>query len=132
MASLNLEPDTPAHPVENVIPLIRPAIHLLQNTQKHSQNVKNEKCTAGYFASLFRISGLFFTFCILRQDWHLHKKSKNYVVNFFVALIKQEICMKYKKCIVSVSYFMVCFAKTHAKYPRNAKYKKSITSLRSL
>ncbi len=32
--------------------------------------------------------------------------------------IKHEICMKYEKCLVSVLYFMVCFAKTLAKYPR--------------
>ncbi len=29
--------------------------------------------------------------------------------------MKHKICMKYEKCIVSVSYFVVCFAKTLAK-----------------
>ncbi len=35
-----------------------------------------------------------------------------------------EIQMKYEKCIVDISYFEMCFAKTLAKYPRNAKYTK--------
>ncbi len=32
--------------------------------------------------------------------------------------------MKYEKCIVDVSYFVVCFAETLVKYPQNAKYDK--------
>ncbi len=36
--------------------------------------------------------------------------------------------MKYEK-FVSVLYFVVCFAKTFAKYPQNAKYKKCIAGL---
>ncbi len=51
------------------------------------------------------------------------------MVYFFVALIKQEIRMKCEKCIVSVSYFVACFAKTFAKYPQNAKYEKCIAGL---
>ncbi len=43
---------------------------------------------------------------------------------FFAALMKHEIRMKYEKCLVSVSYFVVCFAKTHAKYPWHVKYEK--------
>ncbi len=46
-------------------------------------------------------------------------------VKGFVALIKHEICMKYEKCIASVSYFVVCFAK----YLRNAKYEKRVAGL---
>ncbi len=38
--------------------------------------------------------------------------------------------MKYKKCIVSVSYFVMCFAKTFAKYPQNVKYEKCIAPYR--
>ncbi len=38
--------------------------------------------------------------------------------------------MKYKKCIVSVLYFVVYFAKTF--YPRNVKYNKCITGLKIL
>ncbi len=37
--------------------------------------------------------------------------------------------MKYKKCIVSVSYFVVCFAKAYAKYLWNAKYESCIAGL---
>ncbi len=50
------------------------------------------------------------------------EKSKDFVVYFFVALIKLKIRVKYEKCIVSVPYFVVCFAKTFTKYLQNAKY----------
>ncbi len=43
-----------------------------------------------------------------------------------MASVKHEICVKYEKCIVSVSYFVVCFAKTFVKYPQNAKYETCI------
>ncbi len=52
------------------------------------------------------------------------------MVYIFPALIKHEIRMKFEKCIVSVSYFVVCFAKTLAKYARNAKYEKCIAGLK--
>ncbi len=39
--------------------------------------------------------------------------------------------MKCEKCIVSVSYSVVCFVKTFTKYTRNAKYEKCIASLRT-
>ncbi len=52
------------------------------------------------------------------QGQHSHENSKDFVVYFFTALIKHEICMIYKKCIVSVSYFMACFMKTFAKYEK--------------
>ncbi len=46
---------------------LRPAIHLSQNMQKWAQTVKNEKCIAGCFASLFThftpLFSLFATFC---------------------------------------------------------------------
>ncbi len=48
------------------------------------------------------------------------------MVYFFTALIKHEIRMKYEKCIASVSYFVVYFAKLL----RNANYEKYIASLR--
>ncbi len=48
------------------------------------------------------------------------------MVCFFVALIKHDIRMKCKKCIMGVSYFLVCFAKTFA-IPM--KYEKCIASL---
>ncbi len=37
--------------------------------------------------------------------------------------------MKYEKCIVGDLYFVVCFAKTFAKYLQSAKYDKCIASL---
>ncbi len=54
----------------------------------------------------------------------------DFVVYFFAALIKHEIHVKYEKCMASVSYFVVCFAKTVAKYPQNEKYEKYIAGLR--
>ncbi len=94
---------------------LRLAIHLSQNMQKRPRNTKNEKCMTGYFVSLhfFRVSHPFFHNS--HHGWHSCKKSKNFVVYFFVALIKHKIHMKYEKCIVSVSYFVVCLAKTLAK-----------------
>ncbi len=92
---------------------IRLAIHLSRNTRKWAQNAKNEKCTARYFAPLFWFFAFRSTSC---QGWHSSENSKNFMVNFFMALIKHEICLKCEKCIASVSHFMVCFAKTFAKY----------------
>ncbi len=86
--------------------------HLSQNMRKRLRNAKNKKCIVGYFASLF---SHFFAFCISCQGQHARKKSKDFIVYFFAALIKHEICMKYEKYIVSVSYFAVCFTKTFAK-----------------
>ncbi len=105
--------------------LVRPATLIVKFT-KRSQNVKNKKCIAEYFASLFSL----FTFrSILCQSRHLREKSKDFVVYFFAALIKHEIRMKYGKCIVSILYFVVCFVKTFAKYPQNAKYGKCVAAL---
>ncbi len=83
----------------------------------------------GYFASLFSHFAPFFSLFAC-QSRHSHKKSKDFVVYFFDALIKHKIRVKYEKCIVSVSYLVVWFAKTFAKYPQNVKYKKCIASLR--
>ncbi len=81
---------------------IRPAVHLSQNTRKCARN--------GAFCTTF------FAFCsISRQGWHLCKKSKDFVVYFFAALIKHEIRMKCEKCIMSVMYSVVCFAKNTRK-----------------
>ncbi len=106
---------------------LRPAIHL-------SQNEKNRKCIAMYFASLFsHFVPLFllFAFCSLCARVGIRAKSQiDFVVYFFVALIKHKILMKYEKYIVSVSYFVVCFTKTFAKYPQNAKYEKCIAGRR--
>ncbi len=40
--------------------------------------------------------------------------------------------MKYEKCVVGVSNFMMCFTKSFAKYPQNVKYDECIASLRTL
>ncbi len=108
--------------------MLRPAIHLSQNVRKRSRNMKNKKCVARCFASLFCVSRPFFH--ILHQGRHSHENAKDSVVYFFVALIKHEIRMKCEKCVVSVLYFIVCFAKIFAKYQQNAKYEKCIAALR--
>ncbi len=84
--------------------LIRPTIHLPQNTR----NVKSK-----VYSEVFRAT--FFAFRISHQGLHSRKNSKNLVVYFFAALIKHEIRQKCEKCRVCVSHFMVCFAKTFAK-----------------
>ncbi len=74
------------------------------------------KVYSGVFhVTFFAFRAPFFAFHILRQGWHSRKKSKDFVVYFFMALIKHEIRMKCEKCIVSVSYFLVCFTKTLTK-----------------
>ncbi len=72
----------------------------------------------------------FFAFRISHQGRHACENSKDFVVYFFAALIKHKIHLECEKCIVSVSHFVACFAKTFAKYLRNAKYKKCIADLR--
>ncbi len=95
--------------------LLRPAIHLSRNTREWAQNAKNEKCIAEYFTPLFsHFAPIFslFAFCSnLRQCWHSHENSKDFMIYFFATLIKHEICMKCKKCMISVSYFVVCIMK---------------------
>ncbi len=82
--------------------------------------MQKTKVLTWYFASLFsRFAFLFSLFVfhsISHQGWPSREKSKNFVVYFFTALIKHEIRMKYKKFIASISYYMVCFVKTFAKY----------------
>ncbi len=113
---------------------IRLAIHLSQNMWKRWRNVKNETWIVGYLASLFscfaRLFSLFAFHSVSPQGWHSCEKSKNFVVYFFAALIKHEIRMKYEKCIASVLYFVVCFAKTFKKYSWNAKYESTQPALR--
>ncbi len=77
--------------------------------------MKNKKCVAGYFASLFScfvsLFSLFAFLSISYQGRHSPKKSKDFGVYFFAALIKHKIRMKCEECTVSVLYFVVCFAK---------------------
>ncbi len=82
----------------------------------------------GHFASFFSCFAppfLLFAFrSFSRYGRHSCEKSKDFVVYFLTALIKQEIHMKCEKCIVSVSYFVVCFAKTLAKMIAKCKKRK--------
>ncbi len=48
---------------------------------------------------------------------------------FFRSINKTRNSHEMRKYIVSVSYFVVYYAKTFAKYPQNAKYEKCIASL---
>ncbi len=94
---------------------LRPAIHLSQNMRKWARNAKNEKCITGCFASLFCVSRPFFAVRISHHGWHSREKSKNFVVDFFAAVMKHVIRVNCEKCIVSVSYFVVCFGKNTRK-----------------
>ncbi len=77
--------------------------------------------------SFFRILHPFFRFshftAFCARVGICSNSQKDFVVHFFATLIKYKIRMKREKCIVSVSYFVMCFAKTFEKYPQNAKYK---------
>ncbi len=81
---------------------------------KCAQNAKNKKCVMGYFASLFSHFASFWDSCEMSKGFHC----------LFVC--EHEIWMTYKECIVGVSYFVVCFINTLAKYLWNAKYDKYI------
>ncbi len=72
--------------------------------------------------TFFAFHAPFFAFRISCQGWHSGEKSKDFMIYFFAALIKQKISIKYKKYIVSVSNFVVCSAKTFAIFPGNVKY----------
>ncbi len=91
----------------------------------HEMLTKHEKWKV--YNSVFCIT--FFAFrMVLRQRRHSRETSKDFIVYFFVALMKCKIWMKYEKCIASVWYFVVCFAKTLAKHQRNTKYDKYMAS----
>ncbi len=75
---------------------------------------------------VFRDPFSLFTFhSILHQGRHSREKSKDFVVYFFAASIKHKIHTKYEKCMLSVSYFVVCVSWKHL---RNMKYGKCIAS----
>ncbi len=109
---------------------LRLAIYLSRNCMKCSQNVKNVK--RSLLLHFFHISHYF---CRILHHFTpgaaFLRNFKGFYCLFSAALMKHEIWMKYEKCIASVSYFVVCFAKTLAKYPPNVEYNKSIDSLRS-
>ncbi len=86
-----------------------------------------------FCVTFFVFHASFFTFRTLQHfapGSAFAQNSKDFVVYFFGALIKRKIRMKCEKCTVSASYFVVCFAKTFAKYARNTKYEKCIAGLR--
>ncbi len=107
---------------------------------RRSQNVKNEKCTARYFA--FHTPFSLLAFCsISQQVRHLREKLEDFVVYFFAALIKHEIPLKCEKCIVCGVFrenirkvhakceVRKVYSRSYAKYQRNAKYEKCIVGL---
>ncbi len=96
------------------IPL-RPTIHLLWHTWKWSRNVKNKKCIARYFTSLFsHFAPLFslFAFCT--------RKVKGFRGLFFHSINKtwnsHEIWKVYSKCFVFCDVFRENIRKIPAKY----------------
>ncbi len=83
--------------------------------RKWTRNVKNEKCTAGYFTPLFsHFAPLFLQFA---PGSAFARKLKGFRGSFFHGINKTENSPEMRKCIVNVSHFMVCFAK----YLRNTK-----------
>ncbi len=98
---------------------------------KHAQmGAKNEKCKEGYFASLFSHFALFFRFLqYFTPGSAFAQKLEGFCGLFFRGINKTQNSPEMWKCIVSVSYFVVCFAKTFVKYTRNTKYEKCIADL---
>ncbi len=107
---------------------VRPAIHL-----SRPQNAKNEKCIVGYFVTFFTLRPPFFAFRISQYfatGLAFTGKVKGFCGLFFLDINKTRNSHEiWKECILNVSYFVVCFVKTFAKYPRNMKCKKCIASL---
>ncbi len=102
---------------------VRLAIHLLRNA-------KNDECILrGILRHFFGILRLFFRFLHFALGSAFTQKLEGFCGLFFRGINKTRNLFEMRKCIVSVSYFAVCFAKTFAKYPRNAKYKKCIAGL---
>ncbi len=87
--------------------IIRPAVHLSQNTQKWTRNAKNKKCITGYFAPLFsHFASPFFAFYISQHfvpGLAFARKLKRFCGLFFAALIKHEIRMKCGKCTAGLT-----------------------------
>ncbi len=110
---------------------LRPAI-----MRNRSQNAKNEKRIARYFAPLFScfapLFSLFAFHSILCQGGHLRKNSKDFVVYFFCGINRTRNLPKMWKCVVSILHLLVYFAKTFAKCSWNAKYEKCIAFLRNI
>ncbi len=110
--------------------VLRPAIHLSQNTRKWSWNVKDEKCTAGYFAWLFsRFTPPFFR--ILQHfapGLAFTQKVKEFRGLFFrginITQNSHEIRKVYSECFV----FRVVFRENICEIP--AKYEKYIAGRR--
>ncbi len=99
----------------------RLAIHLSQNTRKQSQNAKNEKCIARYFASLF---SLFAFRSISRQSQHLRENSEGFYGLFFRGINKtwnsHEIRKVYSECFV----FRGVFRKNICEIPAKCEIRK--------
>ncbi len=95
-----------------VVTSVKPAIRLLRNMWKRSQNAKNKKCIAGNLRHFFHISHTFSRFSLSHftvfraRGSAFTRKVEGFCGLFFATLIKHEIRMKYEKYIVSVSYFL--------------------------
>ncbi len=97
---------------------------LIAKYAKMIEKCNKQKVYSGVFrVTFFRVLHSFFS--LFAPESPFARKVKGFRFLSPKSLIKHEIYMKYEKCVVSVSYFMVCFAKTFA----NAKYKKCIAGL---
>ncbi len=99
---------TVVNAVTKKVNIDRLAIHLSRNTQKLGQNAK-KKCMVGYFTPLFsRFTSLFSHFA---PGSAFTRKVKGFRGLFFCGINKTWNSHEMWKCIVSVPYFVVCFAK---------------------
>ncbi len=112
-----------SHPSKAGYTLI--AKYAKMNAKCEKQKVHSRVFHVTFFA--FHVP--FFSFRILQHfvpGSAFVQKLKGFRGLFFAALVKHEIRLKCKKCILSVSYFVVCFAK----YPQNAEFEKCTASLK--
>ncbi len=103
---------------------------LIKKYAKRSQNVKNEKCIARYFVSLFsRFAPLFFA-CYISQHFVIGsaftQKVKEFLGLFFRGINKTRNSHEIKKCIVCFVLHGV-FCENICKIP--VKYEKCISGL---
>ncbi len=97
-------------------PLFHISLHFDTLIAKYAKMGAKNKKYSRVFCAFFCVPSPFFTFrCISRECRHSCKNWKDFVVYFFAALIKHEIRVKCEKCIVSVSYFVMCFVKNTRK-----------------
>ncbi len=103
--------------------------HAYRKICENGCEMQKMKSTQRGISTFFAFCAPFFRFSHFVPELAFAWKLKGFCGLFFAALIKHEIRLKCKKCIVSVLHFVVCFAKTFVKYPQNAKYEQYIASL---